>query len=304
MVNEVNSIIYNTLVSERAIQLPEVGTLSIVRYSATKSSSRAVTPPVYRIEFSSHAQATSLIDAIASFGNVDVDTAEDIYCRWLSKIKSGSTLQIDGVGTLRDKSFVADKEFIALFNPMQEPVKVKHQNNKAIAIALTSAFIGIAIVMGAAAWYFYNEALVSAYNKTLAKATNLVNTYIVNNVKVNEVAEVEVIVETIEVAETLVEEVDNVINVEPATIVEDWTMRDDIRHWVVVGSFSTIENAQNAINAVEKKYSEIKCKHFMLGKLFAVAIYGSNNHQDCVEYKQKYIDEFDQAWIFTPKEYR
>jgi hypothetical protein len=38
--------------------------------------------------------------------------------------------------------------------------------------------------------------------------------------------------------------------------------------------------------------------------MFAVAIYGSNDLEECTKYKQEHRKEFEQCWIFTPKEHR
>lgn len=295
MVNEVNSIVYNTLVSERAIHLPEIGTLSVVRCSASMTSSSVVVPPLYRVEFSSHAKATSIIDAIAVAGNVDIDKAEDIYCRWLGKVKNDSVLQIDGVGTLRGKSFVADDGFVALFNPTNKPVRIKYKHSKAISAALATTFIGVVGVLGVAAWFFYKDAQIETEEVTLDHIVNITEGQDVSTIYVSDVTDICVTEEVV-----AVEEVEG----DPIAVAEDWTTRDDIHHWVVVGSYSTMENADVAVAGIAKQYAEIKCKVLPLGKMFAVAIFGGNDLSECAEYKQKYSNEFKQAWIFTPKEYR
>ena len=104
------------------------------------------------------------------------------------------------------------------------------------------------------------------------------------------------------VAEDVAEEIEEIELVAPKD--DNWTMHDDIRHWVVAGSYSTMENAERAIVAIEEEFSEIHCKIFTLGKMFAVAIYGSSDLEECSKYKQEHRKEFEQCWIFTPKEYR
>ncbi|MBR0362965.1 MAG: hypothetical protein IIX38_04125, partial [Alistipes sp.] len=153
MVNEVNKIVYNTLVAERAIHLPGVGTLSIVRKSAEVASGGMVLPPSHSVQFSSSAHATSLVDAIAREAGVDSACAEELYSRWLEKVRVGSTLTIEGVGRLQQKSFVAEGEFVALFNRAAAPVKIKRHNKSAISAALIASFIGVGVVFGAAAWF-------------------------------------------------------------------------------------------------------------------------------------------------------
>ena len=91
---------------------------------------------------------------------------------------------------------------------------------------------------------------------------------------------------------------------EVPAVADNWTMRDDIHHWVVAGSYSTMSNAENAVATIVKRHSDIHCKIITLGKMYAVAIYGSSDRDDCVQYMRKYHKNFGEAWIFTPKEYR
>lgn len=294
MVNEVNKIIYNTLMSERAVTLPGVGTLSVVRGVASMQSKDVVTAPVLTVEFSSHGEARSVVDVIASEGGVDAARAEDIYTRWLDKVRNGSVLTIEGVGVLRNKSFGVDKELFTLLNPSQKSVKIKYRKNRtAIAAALVSAFVGVAIMFGVAAWFFYCEDAPVP----------------VEDACVDVVAEECVQIPAVEVEEevTVVEDVEcefvEGVMEEIAPAVEDWTMHDDIRHWVVAGSYSTRENADVAVENIVKRNGDMKCKVFKLGKMHAVAVFGSVEHGDCEQFMREH-KELKQMWIFTPKEYR
>ena len=294
MVNEVNKIVYNALVAERAVTLPGVGTLSLVRAAATMQSKDVVASPVFTVEFSSHGEARSVVDVIAREGGVDAARAEDIYMRWLDKVRNGSVLTIEGVGVLRNKSFEVDKELYALLNPSQKSVKVRYRKNKAaITAALVSVFVGVAIMFGVAAWFFYCEDASTSMEEVGVDvvAEESVQTPVV------EVVEEVVVVEDVEceLVESVVEEV--------ALAVEDWTMRDDIRHWVVAGSYSTRENADVAVENIVKRNGDMKCKVFKLGKMHAVAVFGSVEHGDCEQFMREH-KELKQMWIFTPKEYR
>ena len=68
MVNEVNKLIYNTLISDRAVLLPDVGTLFISREAAKEMSRGRVESHRYTLSFSSNKAAVSLIDIIARVG--------------------------------------------------------------------------------------------------------------------------------------------------------------------------------------------------------------------------------------------
>lgn len=294
MVNEVNKIVYNTLIAERAIHLPGVGTLSIVRKSAEVASGGMVLPPSHSVQFSSSAHATSLVDAIAREAGVDSASAEELYSRWLEKVRAGSALTIEGVGRLQQKSFVAESEFVALFNRTAAPVKIKRHNKSAISAALIASFIGVGVVFGAAAWFFVNDTpepdaeIVEQYN--IVAETNVADK---EEVIIEEVVEEVAPEEPIEVAEPEVSEA--------AT---NWTQATDIHHWVVAGSYSTEQNAETAKNALMAKHNEMSCDIISLGKMYAVAVYGSTNRDDCVEFMREHSAELKNLWIFTPKKFK
>lgn len=322
MVTEVNKIIYNLLVNEHAVYLPGIGTLSVVRRSATMESKNIIAPPTYTIEFSSHASATSVVDAIVHEASTDIVSAEDIYSRWLDKVRSGNALDIEGVGVLRDKSFAADTAFISMFNASSDKKRVK-KGGKGCIVALIIALLLFAIfaVLGVAGWLFYDDiaAMFSQPNNATKESVSATNTTVFDgdiehdaqfaiyddatNNEVDEVTYAEEQTETIyndEPKKTTVRD-SAPTNVDNNMFSEDWTQRNDIRHWVVVGSYSTEENAETAIEIIEKQHPDTYCKVFSLGWMYAVATYGSADRDDCVKYMRKYRYDYDQMWIFTPK---
>lgn len=334
MVNEVNNIIYNLLVQEQAAHLPGVGTLSVVRRSAEMESSDLISAPTYVVEFSSHAQATSVVDAIAYEGSIDIISAEDIYSRWLERVRSDSTLIIEGVGTLRDKSFVADPEFIAMFNAPGGKRRIKKHGKKGGKRALVIILVLLIVAALCAAGWFFRDKIAamldnSDTSENVAISENDSNADLEEFVYTEDeagVAESEpepelepemVIEQTDDIEEseevTEVEETEEPEVKTPAKPVsttpngdhaEDWTLRDDIRHWVVVGSYSTEENAERALQQIKQKHPDTYCDIFTLGWMYAVAAYGSADRDDCVNYMRKYRYEYDQMWIFTPNKYK
>lgn len=294
MVNEVNKIVYNTLVAERAIHLPGVGTLSIVRKSAEVASGGMVLPPSHSVQFSSSAHATSLVDAIAREAGVDSACAEELYSRWLEKVRVGSTLTIEGVGRLQQKSFVAESEFVALFNRAAAPVKIKRHNKSAISAALIASFIGVGVVFGAAAWFFVNDT-----PEPDAEIVEQQDVVAMANVTDKEEVVIEEVVEGITPEEPI-----EVAEPEVSEVATNWTQATDIHHWVVAGSYSTEQNAETAKNALMAKHNEISCDIISLGKMYAVAVYGSTNRDDCVEFMREHSTELKNLWIFTPKKFK
>lgn len=303
MVNEVNKIIYNRLITEREVTLPGVGSLSLVRHAASMSSRDVIAAPRLTIEFSSHTEGCSVVDAIAVIGGTDTATAEDIYSRWLEKVRSGSTLTIEGVGILRNKSFEVDKELLSMLNGTSAThvnVIRRKRGRTMLWVGLTLSII--ALIVSIAAIFNID---ISAISDKATNADKQVETT-VENIIVEPVAEDITYGElTTDVEEDIhTQDVVAVESVEVATVADNWTMRDDIHHWVVAGSYSTMSNAESAAETITTKYQDIDCKIITLGKMYAVAIYGSSDRDDCVQYMRKYHKNFGEAWIFTPKEYR
>ena len=303
MVNEVNKIIYNRLITEREITLPGVGSLSLVRRAASMSSKEVIVAPRLTIEYSSHTEGCSVVDAIAIIGGTDTATAEDIYSRWLEKVRSGSTLTIKGVGILRNKSFEVDKELLSMLNGTSAThVNIVRRKKGRTMLWVGLALSIIALIVSIAAIFNID---ISAISDKATNADKQVETT-VENIIVEPVAEDVASDEpTTDVEEDIhTQDVVAVESVEVATVADNWTKRDDIHHWVVAGSYSTMSNAESAAETITTKYQDIDYKIITLGKMYAVAIYGSNDRDDCVQYMRKYHKNFGEAWIFTPKEYR
>ena len=127
-----------------------------------------------------------------------------------------------------------------------------------------------------------------------------------------EVTEIETpLVEDIEIADTEIITESEDIAIETPTetqeveeVIADWRSRDDIRHWVVVGSYSTTNNAERAISDIEKRYPEILCTYYRLGNMYAVVVFGSADNEECQQFKRAHSKEFKQSWIHTPKKFK
>ena len=113
MVNEVNKLIYNTLLDAGAIYIPELGTICISCTTARKMFRGRVASPTYSTSFTTAHIAASLTDTIATGANIDMADAEDITRRWLKKSTADGRVVIEGVGTISGGNFVADKELVA-----------------------------------------------------------------------------------------------------------------------------------------------------------------------------------------------
>lgn len=280
MVNEVNKLIYNTLAEHNAVVLPRVGSLGVVRRMAKMEGNRVVAP-TFAVEFSSAEEGVSLCDVIASVANISSSEAEDIYLRWLDKVKEGNTLTISGVGTLRDKSFVTDTELQKALNLADKtPIKI-HSRSRKPYLAIAAVVVAL---LGVGAYLFL------ANDRVASPAPAPTEEVVVEEVVVT-APDPEPITET---------EIETEIETAPTR----WIDRDDIRHWVVVGSYSTTENAERAVENIIRRQDAECCDILTLGKMYAVAVYGSSDKADCERFVRDNRDRFKQSWVHTPKRFK
>ena len=331
--NQVSKLIYNALIKYQALYLPEVGTLRVVRKSASMSSKNEIIPPSYNVEYSLDSQAKSLIDIISCEAGVDASRAAEIYSRWLDKVRDGDVVVIDRVGELRKDSFVVNKELIEALNICREPLRVTRRKSKRLLYTMTIMLL--LALAGGGAWWYFNAKPVDAVVEIeteeevpVEEVAPLVETTSIDIVEQSEpyiVNEVDIVDEVVgEVAdEVSVGDIDDVVDSEEVTedisvtadaeviveevveeIVVDWRTRDDLRHWVVVGSYSTISNAERAIADILKRLPHMQCDYFKLGSMYAVAAFASDDAEECQEFKRAHLEEFAQSWVYTPKKFR
>lgn len=289
MVNEVGKLIYNALVKYHAVYLPDVGTLSVVRKAAVMSSKSELVAPRYHIEYSSNNCAKSLVDIISTEAAVDTRRAEEMYSRWLDKAREGSVVVVDRVGTLRDKCFIADNGLIKALNICEQPLYIARRKSHA-PVFVTMMIILVLCAAGVGVWRCFNSKPAVETVELVAEevATPLIEMPLIKEEQSFDIEPIEEIVEKVEILD----------------VVADWRTREDIRHWVVVGSYSTTENAERAISDILKRHSETQCNYFKLGSMYAVAVFGSADVDECQQFKRTHTEEFPQSWVYTPKRFR
>ena len=275
--------------------LPTVGTISVSRVPATLSGSR-VTPPRYKVEFGSTTEGRTITDIIAHCAAIDIREAEDIYRRWLDKSRKDAVITIEGVGILRHKSFTADATLLADLNPEgDKPLRLRRRRSKLPwLILLVVLLLGVAV----GAYIYLSKEVNTEPTTHLTTPTETPAKPIEVELAVDVEAEH---IEPIEPIETIVE------TSAPEEVVTDtqlWTEREDLRHWVVVGSYSTEQNAKRAIRDIAAKNENVTCDIFKLGSMYAVAAFASSERAECEEFVRSHRKEFKQAWIHTPKRFK
>lgn len=126
MVEQVNLLIANRLFEGGDVSLPGVGTLGVEHRAARQLSKRLVEPPCRAVVFSSQERGESLPELIARTAQCSAEQAQEIYGRWLGRVRSDEALVIEGVGTLKMKHLTPDEAFDRKLNPRgHKPLKIR-----------------------------------------------------------------------------------------------------------------------------------------------------------------------------------
>lgn len=309
MVNEVNKLIHNTILDQGGVSLPGVGTIYVTRKPATKISSKSISAPRLTLALSPDKRSISIVDAIANIAQIEITQAEDIYRRWLNKVRQDDgCISIFEVCSINNSHIVIDPLFSSKLNPgSNNEIEISCQTHagRNICIILTVVIIALGAV-----YYLYANIL----NNTTSEA---IQVEMVADITENNTLEVtddstannqdvtadHIIPDAVE-EEIIAEEQGSTTDMIESVTIDDWRQRDNIRHWVVVGSYSTEENLARAITDLEAKNPDIMFATFQLGSMYAVAAFGSSEYADCESFKQEHMKQFKQSWIHTPRKYK
>ena len=301
MVNEINKLIFNSLLKYSAVHLPHVGTLYIKRLSAELNGGK-LQAPVTVVDYSSTASAISIVEIIANQASVSIEEADDIYARWHNRTCNESTVSIEGVGTLRNKSFITSTELSIALNRYNITDVSKPKKGSAAKIIVA---ISISLIITAITWVAYTKFdIVNRFKQDVAiefVATDIPYDTIPEQ-PVTETVVVEVLSQPVaegeEIENLIIETVVDVAKEEGG----DTNIQSETGYMVVVGSFETIENAERYCELIKQKVSGVDCRIRPLGRLNAVIAFISEDKAECQEFINSYINYFPQAWIHVPRE--
>ena len=304
MVGEVNKIIYNMLVSGRGVYLPEVGSLYIERQAARKISADKLLSPRNVVALQSGEQAPSLVAEIVAVAGCSSEQAADIYQRWSAKTREGSNIKIGGVGVLNHKSFVMESDFASAINPKGvKTIVIRRRSNTwlyalcTVCVLVALGFLGYIMFGGeqkidamriepiakvaeqpaAEQPATEGEAAQSVEGEANAAANST------NTSSGNAATPTNTLTQAAQIADT-------------AT-----TTSADYEYYVVMGIFSTEENAQRAIAQAESRIKDLNCKVLPFKDKFMVTLFGSDKIGDCNSFANSYRDIYADLWVYRKK---
>ena len=302
MVGEVNKIIYNMLVSGRGVYLPEVGSLYIERQAARKISADKLLSPRNVVAFQSGEQAPSLVAEIVAVAGCSDEQAADIYQRWSAKTREGSNIKIGGVGVLNHKSFVMESDFASAINPKGVKTIVIRRRSNTWLYALCTVCVLVALG-------FLGYIMFGGEQKTAVKrAESIAQTEAqpVAEQGVAESANAEGQVNTTDNTTAAVTTTATTTSSDALTQTAQptdtaATTSVDYEYYVVMGIFSTEENAQRAIAQAESRIKDLNCKVLPFKDKFMVTLFGSDKIGDCNSFANSYRDIYADLWVYRKK---
>lgn len=289
------------LLSDKEVRIGSLGTLFTVRYAAYRASRKSLTPPYRIVQFTNELRGISLEEEIASVANIDGDKAHEIFEQWLSEVKEGNTLKIEGVGTLRGEKFSIDEKLGAALNPHgRAPMRLKPKANVGLYI-----FASICILFAlAVAGYVYvdnNDINLFDFGSKVAQVTDTADVNTAESNTTEEAAIMEV-ADTIAITTPTAEPAPAPQpKAEPTPVSGEILPTTAGTSYVVLGVFSTTENAERAISQALKKADDLQYAIYHYGEKYMVSLYNAPSRSECQEFARTLSDTFKDLWIYSRK---
>ena len=302
MVGEVNKIIYNMLVSGRGVYLPEVGSLYIERQAARKISADKLLSPRNVVAFQSGEQAPSLVAEIVAVAGCSSEQAADIYQRWSAKTREGSNIKIGGVGVLNHKSFVMESDFASAINPKGVKTIVIRRRSNTWLYALCA--VCVLVALGFLGYIMFGGEQKTAVKRAESMAQTEAQPAVEQSAAEPAVAEGQVNTtdNTTATATTAATTTSSDTLTQAAQTADTAaTTSVDYEYYVVMGIFSTEENAQRAIEQAESRIKDLNCKVLPFKDKFMVTLFGSDKIGDCNSFANSYRDIYADLWVYRKK---
>lgn len=318
MVAAVNRLVGELLAGSGEVFLPGIGSLYVERRAARRISKRSIEPPCRVVSFTSEQRGESLVDEIARAAQCDAAKAQEIYDRWIVRVQEPDMLTVEGVGVLKFKSFIPDTAFDRRINPQgHKPVRVQASR---VDWVLWVGICAIVFVIASPAviwWMDYRglrpavseEQISETVSVTMTPAVAQTDGFDLTDSLTQARADANVGAEPapqpVEQAEP--ESVPAPVSAKVAETAAPHSsgsapaeMVSGLRY-VVLGVFSTVENAARAVGDAAKKDAAMRCGVYRFGAKFMVSPFQSADAEACTQFIRQSAAAFPGMWTYTAK---
>lgn len=321
MEEQIGRLVGNLLAGGSEVFMPGVGSLYVERQGAKRLDKRSVLPPCRVVLFTSLQRGVSLVDEIARVmreNGVEPENPESgaqaVYDRWIARVHKVNLLTVEGVGELRFKNFMLEEAFDRRLNPQgHEPVRIPVRRRFDWAMWVGVAAILIAVVYGGREFLMLYPDTPKAEVAVGGAAEPVPDSLTVSRpdalagapaVEQPEAADSQAgnAVSGTAAAETAAEPV-----AVPALSAEEQKAQETPmqllsgRHYVVLGVFSTVENAARAIRETAAKEPGFRCRIYYFGEKFMVSPFSSDDTEVCTQFIRAQSENFPGMWTYTAR---
>lgn len=307
MEEQIGRLVGNLLAGVGEVYFPGVGSLYTERQGAKRLSRRTVLPPCRTVAFTSQQRGVSLVDEIArallESGEYEDPEAEAqaVYERWIERVHQVNLLTVEGVGELKFKNFILDEAFDLRLNPQgHEPVRIRVQRRFDWPLWVGVAAILVAVVYGGREFLLlYPEETETA---AVAEVPAAPDSLPVAGGATDALAETPAV--ELPKAEEPVLPADAVSGTMPEQKYEVSETPMALlpgRHYVVLGVFSTPENAVRAAQEAVAKDPVFRCRIYYFGKKYMVSPFSSDEAAMCTNFIREQGDVFSGMWTYTAR---
>lgn len=280
MTSLISQLIYNALSSGQGVNLPGIGALVVEHRTATLRSRRRLIPPCAAIHFQLHQKASlpSVVDLLEGWTG-ERRHAEAVYGAWLEDIgaRNREGFGIEGVGTIRRGEFTPTPGLERALNPQQpHPIRVKPRCGKWwiwLVVGLVVAALAFA------GWYYRDKVCGWISGMQLRRPA-------VELPAIPAVDTATIVADSI-VVDSLPVQVDTIVPEEDGT-----------RYYVILGMFSTRENAEKAVWQLTRSDGALECSIVVRGSRFLVSAYSSLDEAQAQARKDRLIGRYPEVWIW------
>lgn len=283
MSNIVDKVIYNTLLTDGCVALPELGTLRL------EGEPRAV-----RFEENIDPEAPLLTEVMAKIGGITTEEASALYEDWrIASRESDGAITLEGIGRIQPRTIVMDGSFDKALNHTHDPLPTARLRRRRTDSWLWWV-LGIAIAACAALWAVMPWDINAVFIGTF------------DEVQTEEVAEQEQ--QSLEMTPTVEPyqevEVDVKVGVTkpaPALVPENKASvpTTDKRYNLSVGVYSSKQNARDCINRDPLK---IGSANYVIGNYpggkWIVIAHSTNSKKEAETLRSQYKRKGKEVWIY------
>ncbi len=292
MIAAVDNLVRNELTLGGAVQLPEVGVLKVVRCAAVRPTKKSVIPPSRRVELSTadEPSSLSLVAMIAEAAGCSEAQADEVYRRWLTAKRETGSFVIEGVGRIDGERFKMDAELDAILNPHgHEPVTVRRRSHWDVALWVVAALV---VCLAAGCYWMIVRDDHTTGNRVEKPAAEQVAA--------------EPAVQTPVEADSLAAPVaESPVVEQPKPAVDPAVMpvgrSTSGRSYVVLGIFSSEQNARRAAVDAQAKADDLTLGLYSYSDKFMVSVYESDDAADAQRFINTHGGVFDGLWVYRKK---